>query len=101
MKIAIICFSEQGKRLAEKVRGSLPDHIVTINTNYREKAKEAKEEKEEMESLSVRAWTEKCFREKSALLFIGAAGIAVRSVSPFLKDKFEDPPVLCMDEAGN
>lgn len=95
MKIAIICFSEQGKRLAEKVSGSLPDHIVTINTNYREKGKEEKE------GLSVRAWTEKCFREKSALLFIGAAGIAVRSVSPFLKDKFEDPPVLCMDEAGN
>ena len=48
----------------------------------------------------VREWTERHFGEADALLYIGAAGIAVRAVAPFLKDKTSDPAVLVMDEAG-
>ena len=33
--------------------------------------------------------------------FIGACGIAVRTIAPFLKDKLTDSPVLVLDEAGN
>lgn len=36
----------------------------------------------------------------AAFLFIGAAGIAVRWIAPWLKDKFTDSPVLVMDEKG-
>ena len=37
---------------------------------------------------------------KSAFIFIGAAGIAVRYIAPFVKDKFTDSPVLVIDEKG-
>lgn len=37
---------------------------------------------------------------KSIFIFIGAAGIAVRQIAPFVKDKFTDSPVLVLDEKG-
>ena len=39
------------------------------------------------------AWTD-------AMVFVGAAGIAVRSIAPYVKDKRTDPAVLCVDELG-
>ena len=39
-------------------------------------------------------------QEKNAILFIGACGIAVRAIAPFLTDKLNDVPVLVMDEQG-
>ncbi|AYA99901.1 cobalt-precorrin 5A hydrolase [Lachnoanaerobaculum umeaense] len=35
-----------------------------------------------------------------AIIFIGATGIAIRSISPYVKDKFSDPAVLVIDELG-
>lgn len=37
---------------------------------------------------------------KSAYVFIGAAGIAVRYIAPWVKDKYTDSPVLVIDEKG-
>lgn len=38
---------------------------------------------------------------KAAFLFIGASGIAVRYIAPWVKDKFTDSPVIVMDEKGS
>jgi cobalt-precorrin 5A hydrolase len=48
----------------------------------------------------LKDWTKKQFHEVSAIIFIGATGIAVRTISPFLKDKTTDPAVLVIDEKG-
>lgn len=45
-------------------------------------------------------WAGEQFAAGNALLFIGACGIAVRSIAPHVKDKLSDVPVLVADEAG-
>lgn len=42
----------------------------------------------------------RAFRRRRALVFISAAGIAVRCVSPLLKGKHVDPAVVVVDERG-
>ncbi len=37
---------------------------------------------------------------RSAYIFIGATGIAVRYIAPWVKDKYTDSPVLVIDERG-
>ncbi len=43
---------------------------------------------------------EKAFKEADALIFVGACGIAVRHIAPFVSDKTKDPAVICVDELG-
>ena len=45
-------------------------------------------------------WAGKMFRESRALIFVGACGIAVRSVAPHVKNKMSDPAVVVIDESG-
>ncbi|MBR2777815.1 MAG: precorrin-4 C(11)-methyltransferase [Prevotella sp.] len=35
-----------------------------------------------------------------AFIFIGAMGICVRTIAPYIKDKHEDPAVVCVDSLG-
>ena len=40
------------------------------------------------------------FREYDLFVFIGAMGICIRSIAPFIKDKYTDPAILCIDSTG-
>ena len=46
-------------------------------------------------------FVETAFRDEEGLVFVGAAGIAVRSIAPCLKGKDRDPAVIVVDELGN
>ena len=46
------------------------------------------------------AWTAEHFAADDALVFVGASGIAVRAIAPHVRDKFTDPAVVSVDEAG-
>ncbi|MBQ9488638.1 MAG: hypothetical protein IJU80_01755, partial [Lachnospiraceae bacterium] len=50
--------------------------------------------------IPLEQWTGECFAKHLPILFVGACGIAVRAISPFVKDKLSDSAVLVMDEKG-
>ena len=52
------------------------------------------------DKISMQDFAKRAFEEADALIFIGAAGIAVRAIAPYLQSKATDPAVLCLDEGG-
>lgn len=49
---------------------------------------------------TLREWTEKRFVSGGALVFVGAVGIAVRAIAPYVDKKWKDPAVVAVDECG-
>lgn len=99
MKTAIICFSQRGLNLAEKLKTGLnkSGHRAEISV----KSGYIKNRDVHCVTESLNDWTARQFREKDALCFIGACGIAVRAIAPFIKSKDTDPAVIAIDETGN
>lgn len=81
MKTAVISFTDRGNSLNEEISVKL----------------EADSYKSAIE---VQSLTERIFNKYDAVIFIGAAGIAVRAVAPNIKSKGTDPAVVVCDEAG-
>lgn len=84
MKIAYMSFSDRGFELAQSLSEKLG------GTAYR--AGEIKG------SADLREWTKDHFSEEDAIIFVGAMGIAVRTIAPFIKSKASDPAVVVIDE---
>ena len=92
--IAIICFTDKGKSLAENIAEkycalgfecSVDSAKKSLGKSY----------------IKTEDWVSKNFKSGNFLLFIGACGIAVRAIAAFVKDKASDPAVVVMDEGAN
>ncbi len=94
MNIAMISFTGNGRTLAGKLAGilMLEGHHVSEDTK-------CAGEKDSVE-YTLSEWTQAQFACRDALIFIGAAGIAVRAIAPFVRSKAEDPAVIVIDEKG-
>ena len=88
MKIAVISFTRAGRNLAGRIEEKLAEGGHRCRTTAWEKG------------MNLSRWTGEQFSCQDALVFVGAAGIAVRSSAPFIKDKMTDPAVLAVDEKG-
>lgn len=100
MGIRIISFTEKGIRLSHRVAEAMKNENVELFT----KCSVAKE-KNKLPMIryveeGMGEWAEKQMTEKHVLLFIGACGIAVRAIAPYITDKLHDSAVLVMDEGG-
>ena len=80
MKTRLLSFTDRGENLARRLAAALGG--------------------EADRGVPASAWAARYFDEADALVFIGAAGIAVRSIAPYLKSKAADPAVVVADEAG-
>lgn len=100
MKIGLIGFTARGaalcRRLAEyfiedgdECTAYVPERFLDAGCRNMRKRDEPLER-----------WAGSMFKERRAMVFVGAAGIAVRAVAPFVGDKMTDPPVVVVDEAG-
>lgn len=49
---------------------------------------------------STADWVGEAFEQADGLVFVGATGIAVREIAPFLQGKAVDPAVVTLDERG-
>lgn len=93
MSTAIISFTRNGAGLAEKLGKSIPNaSLYTIDR--------LAQGLDMMPMGSLSQWTKVHFQQEDALIFVSAAGIAVRAIAPFVRDKFTDPAVVSVDEQG-
>ncbi len=99
MKTKIISFTDHGALLAKKLTEAFKEKNIRCEA-YVKKKNPALSEDVRMVTEPLKAWTKKQFSEADVLIFIGAAGIAVRSIAPFVQSKKTDPAVLVMDEQG-
>lgn len=90
----MLCFSLTGLDTGERLKGGLEDrgHEVLLD-------KKSKYIPDSISGSHVQ-WTERQFQDAEAIIFIGACGIAVRSIAPYVRSKKKDPAVLVIDECG-
>lgn len=100
MKLAVISFTKAGENICRKLENAFLNAGESC-TGYSGKRVAAVPDsglKPVRGSLSE--WTGHQFPQMDGLVFVGAAGIAVRLIAPYLKDKLTDPAVVVVDEAG-
>ncbi|WP_419078827.1 cobalt-precorrin 5A hydrolase [Phascolarctobacterium faecium] len=92
MRLAVFAFSRGGCATARRVTAALPEGEFACYTMERF---------QEPGFLPLdKAVYGACFSSMDALVFVGACGIAVREIAPYVQSKKTDPAVLCIDERG-
>ena len=94
MNIAIFSFTKNGKDINIRLMDILKNNNISSYTMSKY-----------LSDSRMRAFidlkeTVKTHFSDDAIIFIGATGIAIRSIAPYLKDKFSDPAIIVIDELG-
>ena len=110
MKVSLVCFTRMGFETMKKIAGTGSaggneekwDTSLWVAGRYalRLAREDAGLPYQAIAEGGLSAWTGAEFQRSDALIFVGACGITVRAIAPFVQDKFHDPAVLCVDEAG-
>lgn len=88
--VAIVVVSVSSLPLARQIKKQYPEAVIY--------SKESQEETVVMESID--SIVGDLFLKSDAIIFIGAMGICVRCIAPYVMDKHTDPAVVCIDSMG-
>lgn len=89
--VKVISFTDAGKALADRIYRELSGIMVQ---------RYARGVDPSLQHTQLRRLAQQSMFDCEGLIFIGAAGIAVRAVAPFLRGKADDPAVIVLDERG-
>lgn len=92
MKTAILLISEKGLGIARQLVREFPQTTLVSTTVQVDDC-------QPIESYDL--FLKEHFHRFDAFLFIGAMGICVRSIAPYIRDKHTDPAVVCIDSTGH
>ena len=96
MRVRIISFTGKGAALGRTLREALSRQGVQAGHWPGRRFSAPGEES----CASLADWTREAFAAAECLVFIGACGIAVRAIAPYVRDKRQDPAVVVLDDGG-
>ena len=83
--LTLLAFTEKGFTLAQTLASALGGRAFCSR---------------HLEGFKLADWTKNAFASGDDLIFVGAVGIAVRAIAPYLVSKDTDPAVVAVDERG-
>ena len=83
MRLGFAAFSAQGYALAQRLAQVLGGTATRCGVEC-----------------PLRDWIREAFAQYEGLVFVGAVGIAVRAIAPYVQSKTTDPAVVVVDEGG-
>ena len=91
-ELAVVMFTKAGMDIALRLQKNFPAQIYAQPRHMQEGFHERVQ--------SISEWTSEHFHRGNVLVYIGALGIAVRAIAPFIQGKTTDPAVICVGENG-
>lgn len=84
MLIQVVYFTDNGNSIFDRLVANCPEDLFTAKSKNQ----------------SLDDWVKTGFETHLPIVFIGATGIAVRAISPYVENKLTDSPVIVIDELG-
>ena len=85
MKVVCISYSQRGYQLGERIKLIEGLNIIHLSNKV---------------ELNIKNRIKELWDEYDCIIFISASGIAVRTIAPYIRDKFSDPAVVVIDDNG-
>lgn len=94
MQLSIILISSQGLAVAQKIKSVYPKAEI-----FSKQVIAGAIQIDDLDKLIQSHFSSDI--APRAIVFVGAVGICIRMIAPYIKDKYTDPAVLCIDSQGD